>query len=202
MKTQSIKEYFSCSGEKYDTSSLEQLIEEFNKGYHYLTGQIVEITLTGLGRIPVVVTKVHQKDINGHYTYDIMMLIGDRMKSTVKSTERYLWRFTETPNEDTMTNIMKLVDVLFDENNQYGQLFEYDDTLPAELCYVSGDNIISIETNLPNSTKILKELDAMDMEYKNELRHLWKKYPSHGKDFEAELEEIIRIYNKGNKNAN
>lgn len=150
----SLQEYFSESGEKYDTDSMEELIKEFKDGYHYLKGQIVEISLTGFGRIPVIVTNVNPQDENGHFSYDIIILLGERNKSFIESKGRYLWRFTEKANEQTLENIQRLTSKLFTKEYQYGEIFKDIDL--DELCYQDGEQIVKIQvSDLPQFTPVL-----------------------------------------------
>lgn len=150
----SLQDYFSESGEKYNTDSIEELIKEFKDGYHYLKGQIVEVSLTWFGRIPVIVTNVNQPDENGHFSYDIIILLGERNKSFIESKNRYLWRFTEKANEQTPENIQKLTTKLFTREYQYGELFK--DINLEELCYQDGDQIVKIPvSDLPQFTPVL-----------------------------------------------
>lgn len=72
------------------------LIEKIEDKYIVLPGQIVELKLYDSGTIPVIVTKVHPKDENGHNTYDcVLFLTGSMIFSTIHTKERYLWRFLE-----------------------------------------------------------------------------------------------------------
>lgn len=71
------------------------LIEKIEDKYIVLPGQIVELKLYDSGTVPVIVTKVHPKDENGHNAYDCILLLTGSMISTIHTKERYLWRFLE-----------------------------------------------------------------------------------------------------------
>lgn len=71
------------------------LIEKIEDKYIVLPGQIVELKLYDSGTVPVIVTKVHPKDENGHNTYDCVLFLTGSMISTIHTKERYLWRFLE-----------------------------------------------------------------------------------------------------------
>ena len=71
------------------------LIEKIEDKYILIPGQIVELNLYDSGTIPVIVTKVHPKDENGHNTYDCILFLTGSIISTIHTKERYLWRFLE-----------------------------------------------------------------------------------------------------------
>ena len=71
------------------------LIEKIEDKYIVLPGQIVELKLYDSGTVPVIVTKVHPKDENGHNAYDCVLFLTGSMISTIHTKERYLWRFLE-----------------------------------------------------------------------------------------------------------
>ena len=71
------------------------LIEKIEDKYILIPGQIVELKLYDSGTVPVIVTKVHPKDENGHNTYDCILLLTGSITSTIHTKERYLWRFLE-----------------------------------------------------------------------------------------------------------
>ena len=71
------------------------LIEKIEDKYILIPGQIVELKLYDSGTVPVIVTKVHPKDENGHNTYDCILLLTGSITSTIDTKERYLWRFLE-----------------------------------------------------------------------------------------------------------
>ena len=71
------------------------LIEKIEDKYVVLPGQIVELKLYDSGTVPVIVTKVHPKDENGHNAYDCVLFLTGSMISTIHTKERYLWRFLE-----------------------------------------------------------------------------------------------------------
>ena len=71
------------------------LIEKIEDKYILIPGQIVELKLYDSGTVPVIVTKVHPKDENGHNTYDCLLFLTGSITSTIHTKERYLWRFLE-----------------------------------------------------------------------------------------------------------
>lgn len=71
------------------------LIEKIEDKYIVLPGQIAELKLYDSGTVPVIVTKVHPKDENGHNAYDCVLFLTGSMISTIHTKERYLWRFLE-----------------------------------------------------------------------------------------------------------
>lgn len=132
-----------------------ELTETFTNGFNYLKGQIVEISLTGFGRVPAIVTKVNDRDLNGHLTYDIIILLGERNKSAIRSEERYLWRFTEKANENTIKNYNTLIETLFNPDYGYDEFFEFfvNDFKIDTICYLSGTSIVSYNLNQINPKK-------------------------------------------------
>lgn len=132
-----------------------ELTETFTNGFNYLKGQIVEISLTGFGRVPAIVTKVNDRDQNGHLTYDIIILLGERNKSAIRSEERYLWRFTEKANENTIKNYNTLIETLFNPDYGYDEFFEFfvNDFKIDTICYLSGTSIVSYNLNQINPKK-------------------------------------------------
>ena len=132
-----------------------ELTETFTNGFNYLKGQIVEISLTGFGRVPAIVTKVNDRDQNGHLTYDIIILLGERNKSAIRSEERYLWRFTEKANENTIKNYNTLIETLFNPDYGYDEFFEFfvNDFEIDTICYLSGTSIVSYNLNQINPKK-------------------------------------------------
>ena len=129
-----------------------ELTETFTNGFNYLKGQIVEISLTGFGRVPAIVTKVNDRDINGHLSYDIIILLGERNKSAIRSEERYLWRFTEKANENTIKNYNTLIETLFNPDYGYDEFF-VNDFETDTICYLSGTSIVSYNLNQINPKK-------------------------------------------------
>ena len=75
--------------------NVSNLIEKIENKYVVLPGQIVELKLYDSGTVPVIVTKVHPRDENGHNTYDCVLFLTGSMISTIHTKERYLWRFLE-----------------------------------------------------------------------------------------------------------
>ena len=75
--------------------NVSNLIEKIENKYIVLPGQIVELKLYDSGTVPVIVTKVHPTDENGHHTYDCVLFLTGSMISTIHTKERYLWRFLE-----------------------------------------------------------------------------------------------------------
>ena len=71
------------------------LIEKIEDKYVVLPGQIVELKLYDSGTVPVIVTKVHPIDENGHNTYDCVLFLTGSVISTIHTKERYLWRYLE-----------------------------------------------------------------------------------------------------------
>lgn len=71
------------------------LIEKIEDKYILIPGQIVELKLYDSGTVPVIVTKVHPKDENGHNAYDCVLFLTGSITSTIHTKERYLWRFLE-----------------------------------------------------------------------------------------------------------
>ena len=129
-----------------------ELTETFTNGFNYLKGQIVEISLTGFGKVPAIVTKVNDRDINGHLSYDIIILLGERNKSAIRSEERYLWRFTEKANENTIKNYNTLIETLFNPDYGYDEFFSHDYGIDT-ICYLSGTSIVSYNLNQINPNK-------------------------------------------------
>lgn len=129
-----------------------ELTETFTNGFNYLKGQIVEISLTGFGRVPAIVTKVNDRDINGHLAYNIIILLGERNKSAIRSEERYLWRFTEKANENTIKNYNTLIETLFNPDYGYDEFFVNDFEIDT-ICYLSGTSIVSYNLNQINPKK-------------------------------------------------
>ena len=129
-----------------------ELIKTFTDGFNYIKGQIVEISLTGFGKVPAIVTKVNDRDENGHLTYDIVILIGERNKSAIKSTERYLWRFTEKTDENSINNFNKLIEILYNPKFGYDEFFVQDYGINT-ICYLSGESIISYDLTNINPNK-------------------------------------------------
>lgn len=121
-----------------------ELIETFTNGFNYLKGQLVEVGLTGVGRTPAIITKVHDRDENGHLTYDIIILLGNRSKSSIESKERYLWRFTEQENNETIENFNKLISVIFTPEYGYDVYFSHEYGLDS-ICYLTDNSIISYD---------------------------------------------------------
>lgn len=145
---------------EYGESSKEDLIRSFNDGFNYLKGQIVEVGLTAFGKVPAIVTKVNERDENGHLTYDITILLGNRSKSFIESKERYLWRFTEKADGQTIPNFINLIEKIFDPDYGYDIFFLHENNLNT-LCYLSGDSIISYDLRLINQTKELNLNDGI-----------------------------------------
>lgn len=137
VKNEEIKNFY-CLHEEND----QELIKTFTDGFNYLKGQIVEISLTGFGTVPAIITNVNDRDINGHLTYDIVILIGERNKSVVRSTERYLWRFTEKVNDLTIEKFNKLIETLYNPIYGYNEFFIQDYGIDS-ICYLSGESVIS-----------------------------------------------------------
>lgn len=129
-----------------------ELIKTFTDGFNYLKGQLVEISLTGFGRIPAIVTKVNDRDINGHLTYDIIILLGERNKSAIRSEKRHLWRFTEEADENTIKNYNTLIETLFNPDYGYDEFFVNDFKINT-ICYLSGTSIVSYNLNQINPKK-------------------------------------------------
>lgn len=129
-----------------------ELTETFTNGFNYLKGQIVEISLTGFGRVPAIVTKVNDRDINGHLTYDIIILLGERNKSAIRSEERYLWRFTEKANENTIKNYNTLIETLFNPDYGYDEFFSQDYGIDS-ICYLSETSIVVYDLRQINPNK-------------------------------------------------
>lgn len=133
----------------YDEGSREETIESFTNGFNYLEGQIVEISLTSVGRVPAIVTKVNDRDENGHLSYDIVVLIGERNKSALNGEKRYLWRFTEKPNSKTKDNISNVLKTLFNPSLGYNEHFISDYGIEA-LCYIDETGMMIIYDLLEN----------------------------------------------------
>ena len=129
-----------------------ELIETFTNGFNYLKGQIVEISLTGFGRVPAIVTKVNNRDENDHLTYNIVILLGERNKSAIRSEERYLWRFTEKADENTIKNFNTIIETLFNPNYGYDEFFVKDFEIDT-ICYLTETSIISYNLNQINPNK-------------------------------------------------
>lgn len=121
-----------------------ELIETFTNGFNYLKGQLVEVGLTGVGRTPAIITKVHDRDENGHLTYDIIILLGNRSKSSIESKERYLWRFVEQENNETIENFNKLISAIFTPEYGYDVYFSHEYGIDS-ICYLTDDSIISYD---------------------------------------------------------
>ncbi len=139
----------------------DELIRTFTDGFNYIKGQIVELSLTGFGRVPAVVININDRDVNGHLTYDIVLFIGERNKSAIKSKERYLWRFTEKADENTISNFNKLIEIIFNPKYGYDELFSKDYEIDT-LCYLNENSIVSYNLNQinPNTENVvLKEAD-------------------------------------------
>lgn len=145
----------------------EELIETFTNGFNYVKGQIVEISLTGFGRIPAIVTNINDRDINGHLTYDIVILLGERNKSAIKSKERYLWRFTEKADENTINNFNKLIEILYNPVYGYDEYFIKDSEIDS-ICYLTGTTLISYNLNQINPNKVSPLSDpATEVQFTN-----------------------------------
>lgn len=129
-----------------------ELTETFTNGFNYLKGQIVEISLTWFGRVPAIVTKVNDRDLNGHLTYDIIILLGERNKSAIRSEERYLWRFTEKANENTIKNYNTLIETLFNPDYGYDEFFIKDFEIDT-ICYLSETSIVVYDLRQINPNK-------------------------------------------------
>ena len=123
-----------------------ELIETFTSGFNYLKGQLFEVGLTGVGRTPAIITKVNDRDENGHLTYDILILLGNRTKSSIQSKERYIWRFAERQNDETIENFNKLISAIFTPEYGYDVYFSHEYGLDS-ICYLIGDSIISYDLN-------------------------------------------------------
>ena len=129
-----------------------ELIKTFTDGFNYIKGQIVEISLTGFGKIPAIITNINDRDVNNHLTYDIVILFGGRNKSVIKSKDRYLWRFTEKADENTIDNFNKLIEIIFNPSYGYDEFFARDVEL-GTICYLSGTSIVSYNLNQINPKK-------------------------------------------------
>ena len=121
-----------------------ELIETFTNGFNYLKGQLVEVGLTGVGRTPAIITKVNDRDENGHLTYNIVILLGNRSKSFIESKERYLWRFVEQENNETIENFNKLISTIFTPEYGYDVYFSHEYGLDS-ICYLTDNSIISYD---------------------------------------------------------
>lgn len=120
----------------------EELIKSFNDGFNFVKGQIVNINLTGCGSTPALVTKINDRDINGHLSYDVFVFIGEGTKSFIKTEERYLWRFVEKPNENSVQKYKNLIEVLMTKEFQYDKFFEVETDL-KNVCYLNDNTLIS-----------------------------------------------------------
>lgn len=136
----------------YHEETDEDLVKTFTDGFNYLKGQIVEISLTGFGKVPAIVTKVNDRDENGHLTYDIVLLIGERNKSAMRSNERYLWRFTEKVDDQTIPNFNTLIEKLFNPKYGYDEFFSQDYGIDS-ICYLSETSIVVYDLRQINPNK-------------------------------------------------
>lgn len=118
----------------------EKLIETFKDQFNFIKGQIVEVSFGDFGRIPAIVTKVNEVDENFHRSYDILLLIGTRILSTITSEKRYLWRFVDKQNEETINNYSKLIIDILDEEKEYGNYLENYEL--EEISYIFDDSIV------------------------------------------------------------
>ena len=91
----------------------EYMTEKVEDYFDLFMGQVIYIGSFGQA-IPAVVTKVHEKDINLHNTYDLAILVNGNkdsdFTSVIHTTERYAWRFidkseSETVNEELLNEI-------------------------------------------------------------------------------------------------
>lgn len=135
----------------YEEYGLE-LIETFTTGFNYLKGQLFEVGLTGVGRTPAIITKVNDRDENGHLTYDILILLGNRTKSSIQSKERYIWRVAEQQNDETIEKFNKLISVIFTPEYGYDVYFSHEYGLDS-ICYLSETSIVVYDLRQINPNK-------------------------------------------------
>lgn len=128
--------------DKYKDDVIEsdqEAINSFNDKFNFLVGQVVELELYGAGTIPAIVVKVHEKDMNNHFSYDILFLIGNRNISFIENKERYLWRFV--PKKFNVKRIKRFIDEI---NDPEGKFNEFRNDL-KEIYGI--ENFYSIENN-------------------------------------------------------
>lgn len=122
-------------------SQIEKLVDNFD----YIKGQIVSLvckTKFNGGdnnfRTPAIITKVHEPDINGHNTYDIIVPVRGACEfiSFLQDKERYLWRFTDRVNTIPDEWIIQLMQLWKKEHGQDMEVVENEYGLKLEeLCY-------------------------------------------------------------------
>ena len=115
--------------------------------YVFIPGQIVELKLYESGTVPVIITKVHPKDENGHNTYDCVLFLTGSITSTIHTYERYLWRFVE--KKGNVKRLKNYINTLIqNENGNLEYLSNFFEGREHKFFIVENGKISTITFNL------------------------------------------------------
>lgn len=132
------------------TTDLE-VSDSFNDKFNFLVGQIIELEIYNGGTVPAIISKINDRDENGHNSYDIIFFIGNRNISIIEEKERYIWRFV--PKKFNVKRIKKFIDEINNPQNKFNVFRE-------ELLNNYGINFLySIENNKILTVEIDKNFE-------------------------------------------
>ena len=141
--------------ERYKDSILEtnqEVVDSFNDKFNFIVGQVIELELYNGGTIPSIITKIHDRDENGHNSYDIIFLIGNRNISVIKNEKRYIWRFV--PKKFNVKRIKKFIEEINDNTtNKFSEFRKelYNDYGINFLYSIENNKILTAPLNLNDS---------------------------------------------------
>lgn len=129
----------------------QEVSDSFNDKFNFLVGQIIELEIYNGGTVPAIISKINDRDENGHNSYDIIFFIGNRNISIIEEKERYIWRFV--PKKFNVKRIKKFIDEINNPQNKFNVFRE-------ELLNNYGINFLySIENNKILTVEIDKNFE-------------------------------------------